>query len=440
MTLEVISSGSTFGADKKNRPSLRRGGLHVPVYRPCAGIIQIRFNGSAANSRHLSPVPPSPPKKISGSNVVTSREGVDPGDGGMAGAAPYQVLTPHRQSAIVGPEENVADMKKGFFTDLLDGTFTLISRTWLTSLLVGGVLFIPTSILFGWAYDAFLPAMESLGKSAQNLQSSVLIAFGLSYLWLLLAVLAQGFVYLFVRACVTEHASRAVRGEPASTFSVMKDVITRKYGKLIGLRVLQLAILGIVFAAACAVGGVAAAIFGGLLKSTALAALLSMLLVLGGLIVVIWLAVRYTVTLESLVIDGTGIDQSIDASMALVRHRWWRVFGYTLLFSLMVSFASSLIATPVMFFSNIRQFIHVMERLLRETSGSRSFNSMFRDLLVGMGRRLAILQYVQSVLGCFVSPVFMTLLFLELKKRPVPEPQPADVSVTPQPVPPEAAL
>ena len=358
----------------------------------------------------------------------------------MAGAAPYQVLTPHRQSAIVGPEENVADMKKGFFTDLLDGTFTLISRTWLTSLLVGGVLFIPTSILFGWAYDAFLPAMESLGKSAQNLQSSVLIAFGLSYLWLLLAVLAQGFVYLFVRACVTEHASRAVRGEPASTFSVMRDVITRKYGKLIGLRVLQLAILGIVFAAACAVGGVAAAIFGGLLKSTALAALLSMLLVLGGLIVVIWLAVRYTVTLESLVIDGTGIDQSIDASMALVRHRWWRVFGYTLLFSLMVSFASSLIATPVMFFSNIRQFIHVMERLLRETSGSRSFNSMFRDLLVGMGRRLAILQYVQSVLGCFVSPVFMTLLFLELKKRPVPEPQPADVSVTPQPVPPEAAL
>jgi hypothetical protein len=262
----------------------------------------------------------------------------------------------------------------------------------------------------------------------------------LSYLWLLLAVLAQGFVYLFVRACVTEHASRAVRGEPASTFGVMRDVITRKYGKLIGLRVLQLAILGIVFAAACAVGGVAAAIFGGLLKSTALAALLSMLLVLGGLIVVIWLAVRYTVTLESLVIDGTGIDQSIDASMALVRHRWWRVFGYTLLFSLMVSFASSLIATPVMFFSNIRQFIHVMESLLRETSGSRSFNSMFRELLVGMGRRLGILQYVQSVLGGFVSPVFMTLLFLELKKRPVPEPQPADVSVTPQAVPPEAAL
>ena len=146
----------------------------------------------------------------------------------------------------------MADMKKGFFTDLLDGTFTLISRTWLTSLLVGGVLFIPTSILFGWAYDAFLPAMESLGKSAQTLQSSVLIAFGLSYLWLLLAVLAQGFVYLFVRACVTEHASRAVRGEPASTFGVMRDVITRKYGKLIGLRVLQLAILGIVFAAACA--------------------------------------------------------------------------------------------------------------------------------------------------------------------------------------------
>ena len=51
------------GEAKKAAPKVRRGGLHVPDYRPCAGIIQIRFNGSAADSRHLSPVPPSSPKK-----------------------------------------------------------------------------------------------------------------------------------------------------------------------------------------------------------------------------------------------------------------------------------------------------------------------------------------------------------------------------------------
>jgi hypothetical protein len=43
---------------------------------------------------------------------------------------------------------------------------------------------------------------------------------------------------------------------------------------------------------------------------------------LAGLGLVIWLSVRFMVTLESLVIDGTRIEQSIDHSMALVRRRW----------------------------------------------------------------------------------------------------------------------
>ena len=46
---------------KKNRPDSRGGSM--PIYRPCAGIIQIRFNGSAANSRPLSPVATEPPEK-----------------------------------------------------------------------------------------------------------------------------------------------------------------------------------------------------------------------------------------------------------------------------------------------------------------------------------------------------------------------------------------
>jgi hypothetical protein len=41
----------------------------MPFYRPCAGIIQIRFNGSAANSRHLSPVTTELPDKMSTSET-----------------------------------------------------------------------------------------------------------------------------------------------------------------------------------------------------------------------------------------------------------------------------------------------------------------------------------------------------------------------------------
>ena len=38
-------------------------------------------------------------------------------------------------------------------------------------------------------------------------------------------------------------------------------------------------------------------------------------------------------------------------------------------------------------------------------------------LLAGMGRKLGLMAYLQSLLAGFVSPVFMTLLFFALKKR-----------------------
>ncbi len=331
----------------------------------------------------------------------------------------------------------MADAKRGDFADLLDGTFNMISRTWMTSLILGGVLFIPTAFLFGWAYGAFMDSIKDMvGGMAGDDPTAGLVALGLGYLWIILAALAQGVVFLFVRACVTEHSARVVRGEPANTFSIAVHVLKNKYAPLLGQRVLQMVIISITFCGAMLVTSVAIGITAAL-QLTWLAVLLGIVFGLGGLALVIWLSVLYRVTLESLVIDGTGIEQSIDASMALVKNRWWRVFGYTLLFGLMVSFASSLIATPIMFFSTIRQFIHALESVLRDSSGSQSFNQVFLRLLAGLGRRLGILQYVESLLACFVTPVFMTLLFLELKKPPRPKGVPeAAVPASPQTLPP----
>ncbi|MGO9411148.1 MAG: hypothetical protein ACLQCB_10400 [Spirochaetia bacterium] len=316
----------------------------------------------------------------------------------------------------------MADGKKGTFADLLDGTWNLVSRTWMTSLVLGGVLFIPSAYLFGWAYGAFMDGFKGIAEMGRQDPATLLSTLGIAYLWIFLAALVQGVLFLFVRACVTEHSARAVRGEPANTFTIALHVMTHTYLRLLGQRILQMVILSITFGAAVLITSVAAGILASL-HLIALAVLAGCLLGLAGLGVSIWIAIRYTVTLESMVVDGTGIDQSFDQSMALVRRRWWRVFGYTLLFGLMVSFASTLIGTPIMFFSTIRQFMHALESVLRDASGPRSANAVFMQLLVGLGRRLGILQYIQSLIAGFVTPVFMTLLFLELK-RPEPEPAP----------------
>jgi len=348
------------------------------------------------------------------SNVVTTEERVNEGDPSFD--FPWQV----RYS---GAGDHMADTKRSGFADLLDGTFSMISRTWMTSLIIGGVLFIPAAFLFGWAYNTFMDSIKDMaGSMTRESPTEALIIFGKAYLWILLAVLVQGLVYLFVRACVTEHSARVLRGEPANSFDVALHVIKHRYAPLLGQRVLQIVILSIALGGAAFVTGLVIGVAAAL-KLRVLAAILGSVLGLAGLAVVIWVAVRYRVTLESMVIDGSGIEQSFDTSMALVRRKWWRVFGYTLLFGLMVSFASALIATPIMFFSTIRQFMHGLENLLTETSRSRSFNAVFLQLMAGMGRRFGILQYAQSLLSGFVTPVFMTLLFTELKKQSVPEPQ-----------------
>jgi len=321
----------------------------------------------------------------------------------------------------------VADSKKEGFVDLLDRTFSLISKTWMTSLTLGAVLFIPTSVMFGWAYGSLFDAVRGTAGMGEGDNISVLKSLGFGYLWIVLAALAQALVFLFVRACVTDHAARAARGEQVKTVDVVVRVITRRYAPLLGQRLLQALILSITLGGVSLVVGIGVGIFAGL-KLIVPAAIVGAVLGLAGLCLLIWLSVRFMVTLESMVIDGTRIEQSIDQSMVLVRHRWWRVFGYTLLFGLMVSFASSLIGTPIVFFSTIRQFIRTLQEIMRDTSGSQDFNAVFLRILGGLGRRLGILQYVQSLMAAFVAPVFMTLLFLRLKAEAEPEPAPPAVS------------
>ncbi len=311
----------------------------------------------------------------------------------------------------------MAGVGKGGFSDLLDGTFSLISRTWVTSLVFGAVLFIAPSFLFGWAYGAFVDALRSMAGVPGSDPGLLLARFGVSYLWILLAVLAQGMVFLFVRACVTEHAARARRGEPSTPLAIAAHVIAHRYAPLLLQRLIQLAIVSLTAAAALLLAGAAVGIAAAL-HAVILAVIVGAVLGMAGTAVAVWISVRYTVTLESMVVDGTGVEQSFDHSMSLVRGRWWRVFGYTLLFGLMVSFASSIVATPIVFFSTIRQFIHNLEAMLHDTAGPRDFNASLLQLFSGMGRRLGILQYVQSVLAGFVSPVFMTLLFFQLKEPP----------------------
>ena len=138
---------------------------------------------------------------------------------------------------------------------------------------------------------------------------------------------------------------------------------------------------------------------------------------LAGIAAWVWLWARYSFTLETVVIDGARAGQSFGLSASLVRRSWWRVFAARVLFALMLGFAASLVATPIVFFATIKAYARYLSGMLEGTADTDSLLEMIRTMGSGLPLRLAILVYLQGLLNAFFAPVFMTLLYLERKRR-----------------------
>jgi hypothetical protein len=309
---------------------------------------------------------------------------------------------------------------RGGFAALLDGTFALLGRTWGTALACGAVVFLPAAVLYGWAWQRTFSAYADVFSAVAEAGVSPVAALGGMAVPMLAAALAQGLATMFVRACVTARTASALRGERVSPAVTAGRVLRRFGARLVGQRALQGLLYAAVFAATviAAVIGLAAA--GGFRDGSAFAGgavALFLAFYLAGMAAWVWLWARYSFTLEAVVIDGARAGQSFGLSASLVRHGWWRVFGTRLLFALMLGFAASLVATPIVFFATIKAYARWLAGMLEGGADTDSLLEMIRTMGSGLPLRLAVLVSLSGLLNAFFTPVFMTLLYLERKRR-----------------------
>jgi hypothetical protein len=239
---------------------------------------------------------------------------------------------------------------------------------------------------------------------------------------------------------VTRQAAGAVRGRGASVPAVAARIFRQDGARLVGQRVLQglvyagvIAAAAIVMAVVTAIGGVFGRASGA--PGPGLALFLVLLLYIAGIAAWAWLWVRFSLTLESVVIDGSRAGQSFGLSASLVRGSWSRVFGYRLLFGIMLGFAASLVATPIVFFATIRAYARYLSEMVQGTADSGSLADMFRAMGSGLPVRLAVFLCLQSLLKAFFMPVFMTLLYFEMKRRKAEQPGQAPAALPEPPAP-----
>ena len=306
--------------------------------------------------------------------------------------------------------------------DLLDAAFQMIGRTWKTALILGGVLFAPAawfmSLSYSRLFSSYIRLLSAAGRAGSDLKH-MFLSLGVTYAWLIAGSAVVGLVTLFVRACLILHTWHLVNGRSPGLGDIVRTVLRARILRLVAQRLLVYAILAAVWVPVAVLAGAAAGIAAAV-GSIAVAVIVASVLTAGACGVSVWLAVRFSLAREAMVIDALRVDDSLEESSRVVSRSWWRVFGLLLLITLIVSFAASLVSAPIVVFSLLPAYVRLYQALLSGTVRSSAWLAAFFDAFAHMGWKLGLGTYLSCLLSAFVLPGFMTLLFLDLKARARP--------------------
>ncbi|MGV9287902.1 glycerophosphoryl diester phosphodiesterase membrane domain-containing protein [Streptomyces sp. NPDC003719] len=144
-------------------------------------------------------------------------------------------------------------------------------------------------------------------------------------------------------ALLTTVTSRAVLGRPVTTREAWRDARPQVL-RLFGLIVLLLLMVA---------GLLLVAMLPGLLVTTTAGGeagvALTALGFLAGVVVAVWLMVRFSLASPALMLEKQGIKKAMSRSTKLVNGSWWRVFGIQLLATVIANIVASIIVIPFTF-------------------------------------------------------------------------------------------
>lgn len=306
--------------------------------------------------------------------------------------------------------------------DMFDRLFKLIGTTWLRNLIICSIILLPATVLLAAGVDSFFGSLTQLLQergSGGDFDPRDFIDIIGSVVWLVLA----GFLFTLgtygATLAVTIIGCAEMSGEPMTWNDALSRGLGLRFLRLIGLILLELIIFGglIFIPYGLMIAGIAA-------ESLALG-FLGGLLFFAALIFMIFLGVSWAFTIPAIGWEESGVIDAFKRSWNLVKGNWWRVFGILILMGLIVSFAASIVLTPL-YFIILWDFFAAYFQILTEIGmGGRPDLTMFADLFTNFGIGIGILTGISSVLQLLVAPLYTVILYFDLRARKGEFPQPA---------------
>ncbi|WP_371481212.1 hypothetical protein [Kitasatospora sp. NBC_00315] len=228
-------------------------------------------------------------------------------------------------AAPLSPKPGIIPLRPLGVGEILDGAVSTVRRHWRTALGISLGLAVVQQVVSTavqwWSYDHPSDVVTAVAAVAE-LPVGVLVG-----------VLATALLTMLV--------SRAILGRSVTLGEVWKDARPRLL-QLLGLTLLNaLIVLGIILLGAAPVIGYLLAAD----PDPGIALLLGVVAFLG-FVVAGWVWIQLSLSAPALMLEKQGIRTSLSRSRRLVRGSWWRIFGITLLSTVMVGFFSGIIAMP----------------------------------------------------------------------------------------------
>ncbi|MFE4579786.1 hypothetical protein [Streptomyces chartreusis] len=268
--------------------------------------------------------------------------------------------------------------------EILDGAVSTMRTYWRTVLGISLTVAIVTEILVillqGFVLndrtstDALNDPSASLDELTRAMGDAMLSSSVIFLISMIGAIVAT--------ALLTTVTSRAVLGKSVTTREAWSDArpqVPRLFGLLF---LLLLMTFGVVFAGA--LPGILVTASG----SSGAGVALTILGIIGGFIVALWLWFRFSLASPALMLEKQGIVKSLSRSAKLVRGSWWRVFGIQLLATIIANIVAAIVVIPFTF-------------LAAALSGDAGANIL--DGTTDLGWTFLIVSGVGSVIGSMIT-------------------------------------
>ena len=337
--------------------------------------------------------------------------------------------------------------------DIFDRTFTLIGKTFFRNLSVGICVLVPATILLTIGLSQYFKAVgtfvtsqtavsshrestfnggrdstaeqpvnedeyESPGHSTEQLHGkgstqadldtmkslggSMAIAALLYIVYILLVITGEALCAFTV--------CKEIEGTPLSWSGIFSSTGWRIARRSVGQSIIQF----FIFSVGIALVVLAVSLFLAFLGKPGI--LLTVLLVLGALTLLVFLALRWMFASVAIAAEQVSVIESLRRSYVSVRGYWWRTFGLIILFSLITMFASSLVSTPVGFFM-MWDFYSGYFHSLGSHGSSAPDPAVIQKLLGSFGWGFGLVAGLSALLQMLIAPVYKCTMYYDLRAR-----------------------